>query len=141
MQDICVGQCQGSCFGRVKARGRDLNSKGTLPLELKIVPINYRSGTVDALQELPRCRWQGSSWCMCVLFSGTRGSKRDRSVDVILTPLATFMAMNHYGSSASMLSAGWRSRSPTADGPRWWWSRTRSTRLGAQRMSAGCGEP
>ncbi len=95
--------------GRVKARVAEINNKGMLPGGLKIVPYYDRSELVDAaLWTVTKVLLEGVFLVIVVLFLFL-GDVRSSVIVVatlILTPLATFMVMNHYGLSANLMSLG-----------------------------------
>jgi cobalt-zinc-cadmium resistance protein CzcA len=95
--------------GRIKARVAEINDKGMLPGGLKIVPYYDRSELVDAaLWTVTKVLLEGVFLVIVVLFLFL-GDVRSSVIVVatlILTPLATFMVMNHYGLSANLMSLG-----------------------------------
>lgn len=94
---------------RVKARVAEINSKGMLPHGLQIVPYYDRSELVDAaLHTVTKVLIEGIILVVVILFLFL-GDVRSSIIVVgtlILTPLITFMVMNHYGISANLMSLG-----------------------------------
>jgi len=94
---------------RVKARVDEINRKGMLPDGLKIVPYYDRSELVDAaLWTVTKVLLEGVLLVVVVLFLFL-GDVRSSLIVVgtlVLTPLLTFMAMNHLGISANLMSLG-----------------------------------
>ncbi|MFD1122172.1 efflux RND transporter permease subunit [Methylophilus flavus] len=94
---------------RIKARVEEINSKGMLPHGLQIVPYYDRSELVDAaLHTVTKVLIEGIILVVVVLFLFL-GDIRSSVIVVgtlVLTPLITFMVMNHYGISANLMSLG-----------------------------------
>ncbi|MFJ5446043.1 efflux RND transporter permease subunit [Methylobacillus methanolivorans] len=94
---------------RVKARVKEINEQGMLPGGLQIVPYYDRSELVDAaLHTVTKVLIEGIILVIIILFLFL-GDVRSSLIVVstlILTPLITFMAMNHYGISANLMSLG-----------------------------------
>lgn len=94
---------------RIKARVEEINSKGMLPHGLQIVPYYDRSELVDAaLHTVTKVLIEGIILVVIILFLFL-GDVRSSLIVVgtlILTPLITFMVMNHYGISANLMSLG-----------------------------------
>ena len=94
---------------RIKARVEEINSKGMLPHGLQIVPYYDRSELVDAaLHTVTKVLIEGIILVIVILFLFL-GDVRSSLIVVgtlILTPLITFMVMNHYGISANLMSLG-----------------------------------
>jgi heavy metal efflux system protein len=94
---------------RIKARVEEINSKAMLPHGLQIVPYYDRSELVDAaLHTVTKVLFEGIILVVVVLFLFL-GDIRSSVIVVgtlILTPLITFMVMNHYGISANLMSLG-----------------------------------
>lgn len=94
---------------RIKARVEEINSKGMLPYSLQIVPYYDRSELVDAaLFTVSKVLVEGIILVILILFLFL-GDVRSSIIVVatlILTPLITFMFMNHYGISANLMSLG-----------------------------------
>ncbi|MDD3352694.1 CusA/CzcA family heavy metal efflux RND transporter [Zoogloea sp.] len=94
---------------RIKTRVAEINDKGMLPDGLKIVPYYDRSELVDAaLWTVVKVLLEGVALVVVVLFLflGDVRSSLIVVATLILTPLLTFMAMNHYGISANLMSLG-----------------------------------
>ncbi|HBA08715.1 MAG TPA: CusA/CzcA family heavy metal efflux RND transporter, partial [Methylotenera mobilis] len=94
---------------RVKERVKEINDKGMLPNGLQIAPYYDRSELVDAaLFTVTKVLIEGIVLVVFILFLFL-GDVRSSVIVVatlILTPLITFMAMNHYGISANLMSLG-----------------------------------
>ena len=78
----------------------EINSKGMLPDGLKIVPYYDRSELVDAaLQTVSKVLVEGIVLVVVVLFLflGDLRSSLIVIATLVLTPVLTFMVMNHYG--------------------------------------------
>jgi cobalt-zinc-cadmium resistance protein CzcA len=94
---------------RIKARVKEINEKGMLPNNLQIVPYYDRSELVDAaLHTVTKVLIEGILLVIVILFLflGDVRSSLIVVATLILTPLITFMAMNHYGISANLMSLG-----------------------------------
>ncbi|MCU0735317.1 MAG: efflux RND transporter permease subunit [Methylotetracoccus sp.] len=94
---------------RIKERVQEINDKGMLPGGLKIVPYYDRSELVDAaLHTVTKVLLEGIVLVVIVLFLflGDVRSSLIVVATLILTPLVTFMAMNHFGLSANLMSLG-----------------------------------
>jgi cobalt-zinc-cadmium resistance protein CzcA len=95
--------------GRIKAKVDDLNNDGRIPGGLKIVPYYDRSELVDAaLHTVTKVLEEGIILVVVVLFLflGDLRSSLIVIATLVLTPLLTFMVMNHYGISANLMSLG-----------------------------------
>ncbi len=94
---------------RVKERVDEINKGNTIPGGLKIVPYYDRSELVDAaLHTVISVLEEGIVLVVIVLFLFL-GDLRSSVIVIgtlILTPLLTFMVMNHYGLSANLMSLG-----------------------------------
>ncbi|AKR42566.1 efflux RND transporter permease subunit [Methylophilus sp. TWE2] len=94
---------------RIKTRVEEINSKGMLPHGLQIVPYYDRSELVDAaLHTVTKVLIEGIILVIVILFLFL-GDVRSSLIVVgtlVLTPLITFMVMNHYGISANLMSLG-----------------------------------
>lgn len=94
---------------RIKARVDEVNAKGILPGGLQITPFYDRSELVDAaLNTVVKVLIEGIILVIVILFLFL-GDVRSSLIVVgtlILTPLITFMAMNHFGISANLMSLG-----------------------------------
>ena len=94
---------------RIKKRVAEINDKNMLPGGLKIVPYYDRSELVDAaLWTVTKVLLEGIVLVvvLLVLFLGDLRSAAIVVVTLVLTPLGTFIAMNHYGLSANLMSLG-----------------------------------
>lgn len=94
---------------RIKDRVAEINDKGMLPDGLKIVPYYDRSELVDAaLDTVVKVLIEGVLLVIIVLFLflGDLRSSLVVVASLVLTPLITFMVMNHYGLSANLMSLG-----------------------------------
>ncbi|QSB01285.1 efflux RND transporter permease subunit [Methylomonas sp. EFPC1] len=94
---------------RIKARVAEINAKGMLPNDLKIVSYYDRSDLVDAaLHTVTKVLLEGIVLVVIVLFLFL-GDVRSSLIVVstlIVTPLVTFIAMNQLGLSANLMSLG-----------------------------------
>lgn len=94
---------------RIQARVKEINERGMLPDALQIVPYYDRSELVDAaLETVIKVLIEGVILVVIVLllFLGDLRSSLIVAATLVLTPLLTFMAMNHYGISANLMSLG-----------------------------------
>ncbi|MFN3325426.1 MAG: efflux RND transporter permease subunit [Bryobacteraceae bacterium] len=94
---------------RIKARVAEINSKQMLPDGLQIVPYYDRSELVDsALWTVERVLMEGVVLVVVILFLflGDLRSSLIVIATLALTPLMTFMVMNHFGLSANLMSLG-----------------------------------
>ncbi len=94
---------------RIKERVAQINDKGVLPDGLKIVPYYDRSELVDAaLHTVVKVLIEGVVLVIIVLFLflGDVRSSLVVVASLVLTPLITFIVMNHYGISANLMSLG-----------------------------------
>ncbi len=94
---------------RIKERVEEINAKNMLPGRLQIVPYYDRSELVDAaLHTVTKVLLEGIVLVVIVLFLflGDVRSSLIVVATLILTPLVTFMAMNHFGLSANLMSLG-----------------------------------
>jgi cobalt-zinc-cadmium resistance protein CzcA len=95
--------------GRIKARVAEINDKGMLPNDLKIVSYYDRSDLVDAaLQTVTKVLLEGIVLVVIVLFLflGDVRSSLIVVATLIVTPLVTFIVMNQLGLSANLMSLG-----------------------------------
>ncbi|BBA36519.1 CzcA family heavy metal efflux protein [Methylocaldum marinum] len=95
--------------GRVKERVVEINEQGMLPGGLKIVPFYDRTDLVDAaIHTVTKVLMEGIFLVVIVLFLylGDIRSSLIVVATLIVTPLVTFMMMNHYGISANLMSLG-----------------------------------
>ncbi|WP_446809079.1 efflux RND transporter permease subunit [Methylomonas sp. 2BW1-5-20] len=94
---------------RIKQRVAEINVKGMLPNDLKIVSYYDRSDLVDAaLHTVTKVLLEGIVLVVIVLFLFL-GDVRSSLIVVstlIVTPLVTFIAMNQLGLSANLMSLG-----------------------------------
>ncbi len=94
---------------RVRAEVDEINRLGMLPGGLRIVPYYDRSELVDAaLWTVTKVLLEGVFLVVIVLFVflGDLRSSLIVVATLMLTPLATFVVMNHYGYSANLMSLG-----------------------------------
>ncbi|MDD4928017.1 MAG: efflux RND transporter permease subunit [Gallionella sp.] len=94
---------------RIKERVAQINDKGMLPDGLKITPYYDRSELVDAaLHTVVKVLIEGVVLVIIVLFLflGDVRSSLVVVASLVLTPLITFIVMNHYGLSANLMSLG-----------------------------------
>lgn len=94
---------------RVKERVAQINQSGEIPGGLQIVPYYDRSELVDAaLHTVTKVLEEGIVLVVVVLFVflGDLRSSIIVIATLILTPLLTFVVMNHYGLSANLMSLG-----------------------------------
>src|SRR5215467_13030212 len=93
----------------IKDRVDEINSKGMLPDGLKIVPYYDRSELVDsALWTVEEVLIEGIALVVVILFIflGDLRSSLVVIATLVLTPLVTFLVMNHIGLSANLMSLG-----------------------------------
>ena len=94
---------------RVKQRVAEINSKGMIPGGLQIFPYYDRSRLVDAaIRTVTEVLAEGIVLVVVVLFLylGDLRSSLIVSANLLLTPLITFLVMNHIGLSANLMSLG-----------------------------------
>lgn len=94
---------------KVKERVAEINEKHMIPGNLKIVPYYDRSQLVDAaLHTVTEVLGEGIILVIIILFLflGDLRSSLIVIATLVLTPLCTFMVMNHYGISANLMSLG-----------------------------------
>lgn len=94
---------------RIKTRVDEINTNNMLPAGLKIVPFYDRSELVDAaLWTVGKVLLEGVALVVVILFLflGDLRSSLIVIATLLLTPLMTFMVMNHYGMSANLMSLG-----------------------------------
>jgi heavy metal efflux system protein len=94
---------------RVKEKVAEINDRGLLPDGLRIVPYYDRSELVDAaLHTVVKVLEEGIAFVAIILFLylGDLRSSIIVIATLVLTPLITFMVMNHYGLSANLMSLG-----------------------------------
>ncbi|MEO8037663.1 MAG: CusA/CzcA family heavy metal efflux RND transporter [Betaproteobacteria bacterium] len=95
--------------GRIQERVAEINGKGMLPDELRIVPFYERTELVDAaLWTVIKVLIEGSILVVVVLFLflGNVRSSLIVVMTLLLTPLITFIVMNEFGMSANLMSLG-----------------------------------
>lgn len=94
---------------RVKAKVSEINGSNMLPGNLKITPYYDRSELVDAaLHTVSKVLEEGIILVVVILFLFL-GDLRSSIIVIgtlVLTPLLTFMVMNHYGMTANLMSLG-----------------------------------
>src|SRR6201999_2165753 len=94
---------------RVKQRVAEINSRNMIPGGLQIVPYYDRSQLVDAaIHTVTEVLGEGVLLVVVVLFLflGDLRSSLIVSANLVLTPLLTFLVMNHIGLSANLMSLG-----------------------------------
>ncbi len=94
---------------RVKQRVAEINAKNMIPGGLQIVPYYDRSRLVDAaIHTVTEVLAEGIVLVVVVLFLylGDLRSSLIVSANLLLTPLITFLVMNHIGLSANLMSLG-----------------------------------
>lgn len=94
---------------RVKARVAEINRKHMIPGGLQIVPYYDRSQLVDAaIHTVTEVLGEGIVFVVVILFLflGDLRSSLIVSANLVLTPLLTFLVMNHIGLSANLMSLG-----------------------------------
>ena len=95
--------------GAIKAKVAEINQRHLLPEGLKIVPFYDRTDLVDAaLSNVAKVLLEGVLLVIIVLYVylGDARSSVIVTATLLLTPLLTFMVMNHYGLSANLMSLG-----------------------------------
>ena len=95
--------------GAIKAKVSDINKRHLLPEGLQIVPFYDRTDLVDAaLSNVAKVLLEGVLLVIIVLYVylGDARSSIIVTATLLLTPLLTFMVMNHYGLSANLMSLG-----------------------------------
>lgn len=94
---------------QVKQRVAEINRDGLIPDGLKIVPYYDRSQLVDAaIHTVTEVLEEGIVLVVVVLvlFLGDLRSSLIVSSNLLLTPLITFLVMNHLGMTANLMSLG-----------------------------------
>jgi cobalt-zinc-cadmium resistance protein CzcA len=94
---------------RVKERVADINRRHMIPGGLQIVPYYDRSQLVDAaIHTVTEVLAEGIVFVVIILFLflGDLRSSLIVSANLVLTPLLTFLVMNHIGLSANLMSLG-----------------------------------
>lgn len=95
--------------GRIKEKVSEINEKGILPDGLQIVPFYDRTDLVDGALSTVQSTLMESLILVIVVLSIFLGTVRTSIVvcfTLIITPLVTFMVMNHYGMPANLMSLG-----------------------------------
>jgi len=93
----------------IKKRVAEINSGNTIPGGFKVVPYYDRSRLVDAaIYTVTEVLGEGIVLVVVVLFLylGDLRSSLIVSANLVLTPLLTFLIMNHIGLSANLMSLG-----------------------------------
>jgi len=94
---------------RVKAKVAEINEQNLLPNGLQIVPYYDRTDLVDAaLWTVSKVLMEGIFLVVVILFIflGDVRSSLIVVATLVITPLVTFMVMNHQGISANLMSLG-----------------------------------
>jgi heavy metal efflux system protein len=94
---------------RVKERVAEINRRHMIPNGLQIVPYYDRSQLVDAaIHTVTEVLAEGVLFVVVILylFLGDVRSSLIVSANLLLTPLLTFLVMNHIGLSANLMSLG-----------------------------------
>jgi cobalt-zinc-cadmium resistance protein CzcA len=95
--------------GRIKERVKEINEGGILPGGLQIIPFYDRTDLVDAALGTVQSTLIESLILVIVVLSLFLGTVRTSFVvcfTLIITPLITFLVMNHYGMPANLMSLG-----------------------------------
>ncbi|MBY0485051.1 CusA/CzcA family heavy metal efflux RND transporter [Nitrosomonas sp.] len=95
--------------GRIKERVAEINERGILPDGLQIVPFYDRTDLVDGALSTVQTTLMESLILVIVVLSIFLGTVRTSFVvcfTLIITPLVTFLVMNHYGMPANLMSLG-----------------------------------
>lgn len=95
--------------GRIKTKVAEINERQMLPGGLQIVPFYDRTTLVDAaMLTVGKVLAEGIVLVVVILFIflGDVRSSLIVVANLVLTPLMTFMVMNHYGISANLMSLG-----------------------------------
>jgi cobalt-zinc-cadmium resistance protein CzcA len=95
--------------GRVKTKVDEINQKGMLPGGLQIEAFYDRTELVDsALWMVTKVLLEGIVFIIIILllFLGDVRSSLVVVATIVITPLVTFMMMNHLGLSANLMSLG-----------------------------------
>jgi cobalt-zinc-cadmium resistance protein CzcA len=95
--------------GRVKTKVEEINQKGMLPGGLQIEAFYDRTELVDsALWMVTKVLLEGIVFIIIILllFLGDVRSSLVVVATIVITPLVTFMMMNHLGLSANLMSLG-----------------------------------
>ena len=95
--------------GRVKEKVAEINERGLLPGGLQIVPFYDRTELVDAALGTVYSTLIESLILVIVVLFIFLGNLRTSIVvcsTLVITPLVTFLVMNHYGMPANLMSLG-----------------------------------
>jgi len=95
--------------GRIKEKVAEINERGILPDGLQIVPFYDRTDLVDGALSTVQSTLMESLILVIVVLSIFLGTVRTSFVvcfTLIITPLITFLVMNHYGMPANLMSLG-----------------------------------
>ncbi len=95
--------------GRIKEKVSEINERGILPDGLQIVPFYDRTDLVDGALSTVQTTLVESLILVIVVLSIFLGTVRTSFVvcfTLIITPLVTFLVMNHYGMPANLMSLG-----------------------------------
>lgn len=95
--------------GRVKEKVAEINERQLLPGGLQIVPFYDRTDLVDGALSTVQTTLIESLILVIIVLSIFLGNVRTSFVvcfTLIITPLLTFMVMNHYGMPANLMSLG-----------------------------------
>ncbi len=95
--------------GRIKEKVAEINERGMLPDGLQIVPFYDRTDLVDGALATVQSTLIESLILVIVVLSIFLGTFRTSIVvcfTLIITPLVTFLVMNHYGMPANLMSLG-----------------------------------
>jgi heavy metal efflux system protein len=95
--------------GRVKEKVAEINERGMLPDGLQIVPFYDRTELVDAALGTVYSTLIESLILVIVVLFVFLGNLRTSIVvcsTLVITPLVTFLVMNHYGMPANLMSLG-----------------------------------
>ena len=93
----------------IKKRVEEINDKNMLPGGLQVVPFYDRSELVSsAIKTVVKVLIEGIILVIAILFLflGDFRSSMIVVMTLVLTPLITFIVMNHYGISANLMSLG-----------------------------------
>ena len=94
---------------RIKIKVAEINERGLLPDGLQIVPFYDRTDLVNGALTTVQTTLMESLILVIVVLSIFLGNVRTSIVvcfTLIITPLITFMVMNHYGMPANLMSLG-----------------------------------
>lgn len=95
--------------GRIKEKVAEINERGLLPDGLQIVPFYDRTDLVDGALATVQSTLIESLILVIVVLSIFLGTVRTSIVvcfTLIITPLVTYLVMNHYGMPANLMSLG-----------------------------------